>query len=191
MIGIIGGGLSGVTLQHFLEAESEILEKEEKPGGLCRTFQKNGFSYDIGGHILFSKDESLMDIVKDVLGNNANYCRRNNQILYKDRYVKYPFENGLGKLDKQDIYECLIGYLMNEYPEPCNFEEWIYHVFGSGIAEKYLVPYNEKIWKVPLEEMGLDWVERVPRPPLEDIVKSALDMETRGYVHQLYFYYPA
>lgn len=191
LTGIIGGGLAGVSLRYFLEHDCEVLEKEERPGGLCRTFHADGFSYDIGGHILFSKDRALMDIFSDVLGENINHCRRNNQILYKDRYLKYPFENGLGKLDREDIYECLIGYLVNEHPEPRNFKEWIYHVFGSGIAEKYLVPYNEKIWKVPLEEIGLEWVERVPRPPVEDIVKSALDIETEGYIHQLNFCYPA
>src|SRR6185295_8864935 len=38
--------------------------------------------------------------------------------------------------------------------------------------------------------MGIEWVERVPRPPLEDVVKSALGIETEGYTHQLYFSYP-
>src|SRR5262244_2956720 len=38
--------------------------------------------------------------------------------------------------------------------------------------------------------MGIEWVERVPRPPVADVVKSALGIETEGYTHQLYFYYP-
>lgn len=190
LTGIIGGGLSGVSLQHFLDGPSEILEKEERTGGLCRTFEKDGFLFDIGGHILFSGDKALLDTITGVLGKNVERRRRNNQILFKDRYVKYPFENGLGGLDKQDTYECLMGYLQNEHPSPTNFKEWMYHVFGDGITDKYLLPYNRKIWKFPPEEMGLDWVERVPRPPLEDIVKSALDIETEGYLHQLYFYYP-
>ena len=40
--------------------------------------------------------------------------------------------------------------------------------------------------------MSLDWVEgRVPKPPLEDVVKAAVGVNTEGYVHQLDFYYPA
>lgn len=188
--GILGGGLSGVTLQRFLKDDSEILEKESRAGGLCRTFEKDGFQYDIGGHILFSKNEQIMDFVKEVLAGNINYCRRENKIFIKGRFVKYPFENGLGALDKEDTYECLMGFLKNEHPKPSNFREWIYHVFGDGIANNYMVPYNEKIWKTNLTEMGLEWVERVPKPPVEDIVKSALGIETEGYVHQLYFLYP-
>src|SRR5262249_52482328 len=70
------------------------------------------------------------------------------------------------------------------------FEEWMYYTLGRGITERYLIPYNRKIWKREPREMGIEWVERVPRPPLEDVVKSALGIETEGYTHQLYFFYP-
>ena len=189
-IGIVGGGLSGISLRYFLRHKSEILEKENKIGGLCRTFEKNGFLYDIGGHILFSKDKDFTAFIKKVLGKNINYCRRNNKILFKDRYVKYPFENGLSELGKKDNYECLLGYIRNNYPAPKNFHEWIFHTFGEGIANKYMVPYNKKIWKFDLSRMGLGWVERVPKPPIEDVIKSAIGVVTEGYTHQLYFNYP-
>jgi protoporphyrinogen oxidase len=189
-IGILGGGLTGISLQNFINCSCEVLEKEERTGGLCRSFVKDGFTYDIGGHILFSKNQGIMDVIKTVLGENIDNRRRNNKILFKGKYVKYPFENGLGALNKEDIYECLIGYLRNSNPAPSDFKSWIYYTFGDGIAEKYLVPYNNKIWKTPLDDMDLQWVERVPRPPLEDVVKSCLGIETEGYVHQLNFLYP-
>ena len=190
-IGILGGGISGLTLQRFLEHPAEVLEKAPRPGGLCRTFWKDGFGFDIGGHILFSKHKHVNELIDSLLGDNINYCKRANKILFRDRYVKYPFENDLGSLDKQDAYECLIGYLQNDFKaEPTNLEEWAYAAFGKGIADRYLNPYNRKIWKLEPREMGLDWVGRIPRPPVEDVVKSAMGIETEGYTHQLYFRYP-
>jgi protoporphyrinogen oxidase len=189
-IGILGGGISGITLQRFLDHPSEILEKEERPGGLCRTFWKNGFGYDIGGHILFSKHEHVNALITEILGDNVNHCRRANEVLFKGRYVKYPFENDLAALDVEDRFECLIGYLKNDYPPPKNLAEWSYHTFGKGIAEKYLIPYNRKIWKLDPTEIGLEWVGRIPKPPMEDVVKSALGIPTEGYLHQLFFRYP-
>ena len=54
-----------------------------------------------------------------------------------------------------------------------------------------MLPYNEKIWNVPAESMAIDWVDgRVPRPPIEDVIKSAVGVETEGNIHQLYFGYP-
>jgi protoporphyrinogen oxidase len=190
-IGILGGGISGLTLQRFLEHPSEVLEKAPVVGGLCRTFWKDGFGFDIGGHILFSKHPHVNELVNRLLGDNINHCKRANKILFKGRYVKYPFENDLGSLDKQDAYECLIGYLKNDFHgEPANLEEWAYAAFGRGIADRYLIPYNRKIWKLEPREIGLEWVGRIPRPPLEDVVKSAMGIETEGYTHQLYFRYP-
>ena len=189
-VGILGGGISGLTLQRFLRHPCEVFEKASAPGGLCRTYWKDGFGFDLGGHILFSKHQHVNDLITDLLGDNVNHCRRANKILFEDRYVKYPFENDLGALDKQDTYECLIDYLRNESPEPTNFEEWAYFTFGRAIADKYLLPYNRKIWKIEPREMGMEWVGRVPKPPIEDVVKSALGIETEGYTHQVNFRYP-
>ena len=187
---ILGAGLTGLSLSHFLDRKSLILEKDKTIGGLCRTFKKGPFSYDIGGHIMFSKDKEILDFMVKILGNNVKKLYRNNKVYIKGKYLKYPFENGLNALEKEDIFYCLYNFLKNDYPKPKNFKEWIYHRFGKGIGELYLEPYNKKIWKYPLEKMSLGWVERVPKPPIEDIIKSALGIETEGYTHQLYFYYP-
>jgi protoporphyrinogen oxidase len=190
-VGILGGGITGITLQRYLKHQSEVLEADSRPGGLCQTIFKDGFGYDIGGHILFSKSQQINQLVEELLGENCGYAKRANQIYFKNRFVKYPFENGLGVLDKEDIYECLIGYLKREeYPDPTNLREWCYRRFGKGLAEQYLIPYNEKIWNLSTDRMSLEWVDRIPSPPLEDIVKSALGYETEGYLHQLYFKYP-
>ena len=54
-----------------------------------------------------------------------------------------------------------------------------------------MIPYNEKIWKYPTDRMSLHWVDgRIPRPPVEDIIKSAIGIETEGYAHQAIFSYP-
>ena len=190
-VGILGGGITGITLQRFLQHPSEVLEAADRPGGLCQTIFKSGFGYDIGGHILFSKDQQVNQLVEELLGENCGYAKRANKIYFKNRFVKYPFENGLGVLDKKDIYDCLLGYLKREeYPDPENLREWCYRRFGKGLAELYLIPYNEKIWNLATDQMSLEWVDRIPSPPLEDIVKSALGYETEGYLHQLYFKYP-
>jgi len=193
-IGILGGGLTGLTIASTLcpELEVEVLEKKEECGGLCRSIQENGFTFDWGGaHIIYSRKKKPIDFIISKLGNNFVKGKRNNKIYFKGHFVKYPFENGLSDLPKKDNFECLYYYLYNNYPKPSNFKEWIYYTFGKGIAEKYLVPYNEKIWNYPAEKMSYHWVEgRVPKPPIEDVIKSAIGISTEGYTHQLYFYYP-
>lgn len=190
-VGVLGGGISGLSLATFVDG-AEVLEADDRPGGLLRTFGKNGFLSDVGGHILFSKDKVVLDTLVAALGDNVERRRRNNKILYQGTYVKYPFENGLGALPKEVVYDCLLSFVKNDAPPPPhqNFEEWMYYTLGRGITDRYLIPYNRKIWKREPSQMGIEWVERVPRPPVEDVIKSALGIETEGYTHQLYFYYP-
>jgi protoporphyrinogen oxidase len=193
-IGIVGAGLTGLTLGSLI-ADCEIVERNSECGGLCRSLEEEGFTFDWGGsHIIFSKDKAVLSFMLDKLGDNIVKCRRNTKILYKGSYVKYPFENGLSDLPLRDNFECVRGVieaLVTTKKQPGNFKEWIYATFGAGIAEKYLIPYNEKIWKYDTSGMSTFWVDgRVPKPPIDDIIKSSLGIETEGYKHQLYFYYP-
>ncbi len=199
---ILGGGLTGITLARLLVEKGEntiVLEKEPAYGGLCRSFSDSGFTFDIGGsHIIFSRDTEVLDLMRGALGENRQENRRNTKIFYKEKYVKYPFENGLFQLPKEDLFFCinefiktLIAVEKGEIQPPRNFREWIIYTFGKGIADLYMIPYNEKIWKYPAESMSMHWVDgRIPRPPVEDVIKSAVGIDTEGYAHQAVFSYP-
>jgi protoporphyrinogen oxidase len=57
-----------------------------------------------------------------------------------------------------------------------NFEDFIYKVWGKGIARHFAIPYNRKLWTVPLAEMETSWLGgRVPLPDLEQIIEGALE----------------
>lgn len=59
--------------------------------------------------------------------------------------------------------------------EPRNFEEFIYKVWGAGVARHFAIPYNRKLWAVPLDEMETSWLGgRVPLPDLEEMIEGAL-----------------
>ncbi len=197
-IGVLGGGISGLTFASLVGG-AEVLEKEQTAGGLMRSVKEGGYTFDLGSHILFSKNTATMDFMLGLLGRNVMTHRRNTKIFYKGMKVKYPFENGLGDLPKEEAMECLRDYEAawnaresGTLAAPANFKEWMYYRFGRGITEKYLYPYNRKIWDYPPEKMDIFWVEgRVPQPPLEDVRKAAMGQESEGYTHQLNFHYPA
>lgn len=201
-IAILGGGLSGLALARLLHEKGNdliVLEVEPEYGGLCRSKTEQGFTFDTGGsHIIFSRDAEVLEFMRRMIAGNEQRNDRNTKIFYKGRYVKYPFENGLFDLPVEDRFFCINEFIRThvavekgELPVPENFREWIYYTFGKGIAECYMVPYNEKIWKFPADKMSLHWVDgRIPRPPVEDVIKSAIGIHTEGYTHQSVFSYP-
>ncbi|MDD5317934.1 MAG: FAD-dependent oxidoreductase [Candidatus ainarchaeum sp.] len=198
-IGILGGGLSGLALGALLAGEGrhdfQVLEAEAECGGLCRSMQAQGYTFDYSGaHIIFSRKKPVLGLMLSLLGKNACQRRRNTKIFYDGRLVKYPFENGLSGLPLAENLECLAGYasaLAQKRTGAKNLKEWLYSRFGKGISEKYLVPYNEKIWNTKAENLSTSWVEgRIPSPPFADVLKASLGLGSEGYTHQLNFNYP-
>lgn len=194
---ILGGGLSAISSAYFLQERDDIdeiliLEKEDAPGGLCRSIKKDGYTYDIGPHILFSKDKEMLSLMLEML-DEKNDLRRSNQIIYKGRYVQYPFENDLSKLPKEDLDYCVTNFLHNPYENyrADNMLQFFLKTFGEGITNTYLRPYNEKIWKYDPSFMDTQMVDRIPKPTHEEIMRSASGETVDGYVHQLYFSYPS
>jgi protoporphyrinogen oxidase len=192
-IGILGGGISGIALAAQLDESVEILEKSDRTGGLCGTIIEDGFTFDAAGpHIMFSKNKEVLNLMIEVLGDNVHQNRRENRIYFKGSLVKYPFENDLAALPKEDNFDCIYGYIVNPraHETPTNLAQWSYATFGAGISEKYFIPYNEKIWNYDANKIGTEFVERIPKPPMEDVLKSSIGISTEGYLHQLYYSYP-
>jgi protoporphyrinogen oxidase len=202
-IAILGGGISGAALARMLAADGHrvvVLEKAERAGGLCKSRRYGEFTFDeAGGHIVFSKDKKVLDWQIDRCGGEDGVVKtvRNTKIRWHDRWVPYPFENGVGHLTKEAIVDCLAGYIeafaQRRAGAPCppNFGDWIQWRMGAGFGRQFMVPYNEKIWKRDLRTMASDWVAgRVPEAPIEDIVKSAIGIDTEGYTHQSVFWFP-
>ena len=90
--GILGGDLSGLLLAYFLQQDKginsiETLEKESKISGLCCSFEFDNIYYDIGLHIIFSKDSYILKFMTELLAGNIKKIKRSNKILYKGRFV--------------------------------------------------------------------------------------------------------
>lgn len=201
-VAVLGGGITGVAVAKELLArgyDPHVFEAESRIGGLCRSDVHDGFVHDLsGGHIIHSRDQPILRQMVDILGpGGAVETIRNTKIFYRGRYVKYPFENGLGDLPVNDNYACIKGYIdafmarKGGAKEPTNFRDWILWRMGDGIADSFMYPYNEKLWSSDLRDVSTRWVSgRVPEAPYEDVLRSALGIATEGYTHQSKFYYP-
>ncbi|MGE3171900.1 MAG: NAD(P)/FAD-dependent oxidoreductase [Planctomycetota bacterium] len=202
-IAILGGGISGTALARMLAQDGHrvtVLEASDRPGGLCKSRRYGEFTFDdAGGHILFSKRKDVLDWQLERCGGDAGTVRteRNTKIRWHDRWVPYPFENGVGHIRKDAIVDCITGYV-DAYVKrqlgsecPANFGDWIEWRMGPGFARHFMVPYNEKIWKCDLRRMASSWVAgRVPEAPLADVLRSAIGVDTEGYTHQSVFWFP-
>jgi protoporphyrinogen oxidase len=200
-IAVLGCGWSGllmsIKLKTLYPASEVICIDKNFDGGLLHSESIKDYVFDTGGsHVLFSKKQEIINKII-AMGGEWVFRERMSYIFLDGVYVPYPFENGIYVLppDKRARYGLSLIRALKDYRDvkPPNFKEWILATFGREVAEDYLIPYNEKIWKRPLDQMTADWVYipgRLPIPSLEDIVKAVAGIPTVGYKENALFYYP-
>jgi protoporphyrinogen oxidase len=179
---ILGAGPTGLGAAYRLMELSyrnwDIYEKENQVGGLASSFKdQKGFTWDVGGHVIFSHYSYFDDLFEKLLQKQYTEHIRESWIHVLDRLVPYPFQNNIRYLPPDKIWECVLGLLRVQKGNtiPQNFREWILGTFGQGIAECFLLPYNTKLWKYPLEDMSRDWIEeRVSVVDAERALKNVI-----------------
>jgi len=199
---IVGAGISGIAFGRLLRQAGlknfVILEALDRPGGLCRSERIGPYILDIGGgHFFYSKFPEVYRFVFSRLPKEKfNWFRRISRISLDGVEVDYPLESNIWQLPGAMREEFLKGVLeggeaRGEEP-PRNFDAWIRWKLGERVAESYMVPYNKKIWGVDPSEMDVDWLEKVPRLNVDEIVRSCREgCAPPGKMpsHE-YFFYP-
>jgi len=188
---IIGAGLAGLSAAYNIDNNYMVLEREKEVGGLCRSLSIRGYTFDLAPHIFFTSNKYVKDLLEQLLNGDLIQQKRRAFIYLNGIYVEYPFEVNMQGLPKVIIDECIEGVRHRPNIKPTNFMDWIRVTMGDGIAKHYMVPYNEKVWKYPLNNMAFDWVEgRIPAPSIEEIVKGARNKIEKEYGPNAYFSYP-
>lgn len=197
-IAILGAGISGITAAKLLSEKGHdviVFEKEKTPGGLATSRITDGYLYDPhGGHVFNSKNPQVMEWIFSILPKeNWQYTKRIAKIYFEGKYISYPFELSLRELNADDAVECAYDFIFaRRGDEPNNFRDWLLWNFGSGISRRYMIPYNEKTWAYPLEEMDTQWVQgKMPIPNEKDMICSILKKDfTESKMPHATFYYP-
>ncbi len=164
---IIGAGPTGLGAAHRLKEKGitdfVVLERNNHVAGLAASFQRQGYTVDIGGHVLFSHYPYFDEVIEKALGGQYLQHQREAWVWMLNRFIPYPFQNNIKDLPPDVMWECVEG-LLDADPTAAtdNFDEWIEAVFGAGIAKYFMRPYNFKVWAQPLKNMAKSWIsERV------------------------------
>jgi len=199
---IIGGGPTGLGAAYALEASGHhdwvLLERDTVAGGLSRSFvDDHGYTWDIGGHVLFSHYEEFDAAIAQALQPDGWVEHvREAWIRLDGMWVPYPFQNNLHRLPAARRADCLAGLvsaaLDNTPGLPDNFAEYQQRTFGPGIADAFMRPYNEKVWAYPLSELAWQWTgDRVSVPdPVRAVRNAVLGIDDVGWGPNNLFRFP-
>jgi len=189
---ILGAGPSGLAFAHrLLEAGEKsflVLEKETSAGGLCRSTEVDGGPLDVGGgHFLDVKRKDVLEFLFRFMPE-SEWVRhkRISTINLFDQEVDYPLEANVWQLpiNRQIEYIEAAAHAgsATASPMPDAFKEWIHWKLGKAIARDYMLPYNEKIWSMDLNNLGTYWLYKLPDVSFREILQSCLERKPYGSI---------
>lgn len=171
---IVGAGITGLSYASYTNNDYLIIEKESTPGGYCRTIKQDGYVWDYSGHFFHFQDEEIKsDVMDRIPEDHILSVTKHTQIRYKDRLIDYPFQKNIHQLPKNEFIDCLYDLFNNPYHKETSFKEMLYTKFGKSIAEKFLIPYNEKLYACDLDSLDVDAMGRFfPYADKEQIIAN-------------------
>lgn len=198
---VLGGGIAGlVAARELLKkgASVVLVEKGKTVGGLARTFEKEGFRFDIGGHRFHSHNPSVVNWLMDLMKDDLLTVPRTSHIYINDRFVDYPIKlpSALSIFPPLTGAKMLVSYLAAKVTErnrpDISFEDWVVKRFGRGLYEVFFEPYTEKVWGIPCAELSATWAsQRIGLPSVWRAIKHAISPPKEAPATAIsQFYYP-
>ena len=181
---ILGAGIAGLGASYALLTQGKscvIFEKDDKYGGLCGNFEKEGFRFDRFVHFTFTKNEKVNTIFKKSSPEVYRHIP-NAYNLYKGIWIKHPAQNNLYPLEDKEKELIISDFKKRKSVDgvtASNYEEWLRLQFGDYFAEHFPMVYTKKYWMRDAKELRTEWVgQRVYQPSIEEVISGAENPET-------------
>lgn len=189
---IIGAGISGLFFSISTDSEDYIIvEKEDTPGGYCRTHRNGEFVWDYAGHFFHFNNRQIREVFEsEIREDDIVRCKKNTKICYRGRMIDYPFQKNIHQLEKDEFIDCLYDMYFRDTEDGGNsFAEMLYAKFGKSITDKFLKPYNEKLYACSIYDLDHKAMGRFfPFADFDDVMRNMKKTDNGSYNE--YFEYP-
>lgn len=158
---VVGGGVAGLTAAERLAAlgaEVTVIEREERAGGLARSWRYDGVTFDIGPHRFHTDDEEVEGFVRDVLGPDQRLIDRSSAVWLYNDYHDWPLTRAsLLKLPPLVMVQAFLDLFRRPRARDESLETYILSRYGRTLYEIFFRPYTEKFLTYKCRELHRDW----------------------------------
>ncbi len=190
---VLGGGPAGLSAAYTLSQSGVkvgLYDKNEKPGGLCRSFNIEGFTFDTFAHVNFCKDPYVFSMLE---GKTEYITHIPEAYNYSNGdWIRNPVQNNLVNLDIDERIKIIKGFIdRKQIIEPANYDEWLRKQYGDYFTDNYPSKYTRKYWTVEPEMLETRWVEgRMYTPTIDEILRGAMTEKTPNVHYSKEMHYP-
>ncbi|MDP3963890.1 MAG: NAD(P)-binding protein, partial [bacterium] len=201
---ILGAGPAGMGAAWELIRQGAknitVIDRNDRVGGLARTFEFHGYRFDVGPHRFMTKYAEVEAIWKDILGSDLLKQKRLTRIYYDGKFFLYPLKiaDAVWNLGFWKTFLAGLSFLKAKIVwrgrEPKTFADWTVKAFGERMSQAFFRTYLKKVWGIEAHEVGTDWAgQRIKQLSIFDFfrkkVREFLWQEKTERIGD-YFYYP-
>ena len=157
-----------------------------------QTVAQDGFVWDYSGHFFHFRHPDIEAWLRQRMpGQDIRTVVKQSFIRFAGRDIDFPFQKNIHQLPRQDFVDCLVDlYFRDDHragrgagSDPAGtFKEMLYARFGKSIAEKFLIPYNEKLYACDLDDLDPDAMGRFfPHADIADIIGNMRRPDNASY----------
>lgn len=195
---VLGTGMAGFGAAHRLREEGitpVMYDKNSYYGGHTMSFRHEpGFTFDIGPHISFTKDERIQELFADSVDQLYETIQISLNNYWRGHWPQHPVQLHLHGLPEEVIVKVIADFVEErQKPEgPINnYNDWLIASFGSTFAELFPKQYTRKYHLTTAENMSTDWLgPRIYRPTLEEVLRGAISASSPNIHYITHFRYP-
>jgi protoporphyrinogen oxidase len=178
MIIILGAGISGLSCSYHLGHENcIILEKSDHPYGHISSYKRDGFTWDEGPHVSFTKNPYVKELFADSVGNEFDEYEVKVSNYFHSHWINHPAQSSLYQVPEPLRSQCVDSFIQTRSEtnlQAKNYQEWLLAAFGPVFTNKFPAIYTEKYWTVTPSSLATNWVgNRVFYPEVKDVVDGS------------------
>jgi protoporphyrinogen oxidase len=194
---VLGAGLAGLAAAQKLRQAGQqvaIYEKNAYPGGHASTHQIDGFYFDEGPHVSFTKRPEIQKLFADAVGQRYFHHRAELVNYWHGQPVLHPAQCHLHGLPVDLVERCLVDFVQSQQgrkEDVASYAEWLQQSLGKAFSEEFPFRYTRKYWTTEPSNMTTDWVSpRIYAPNLVEVIRGALSPQPPIFNYLTEFRYP-
>jgi protoporphyrinogen oxidase len=199
-VAVLGGGPAGLATGWALAelgADFRILEAAPEPGGNARTLRHGDFLFDTGPHRFHDRDPEATRRILELMGDDLQEVEAPSRVLWEGRVLDFPLRplqalsaGGLGWSLRAGL-ELLYARAGSRPASAADFAAWARSRFGRSVANAFLIPFSEKLWGLPAEELSPDIAgRRLPGFGIFELLRELVRSGRRSKHLEGRFLYP-
>jgi len=178
---VLGTGMAGFGAASYLHGKDirpVVYDKNPYYGGHTASFRdKNGFLFDQGPHISFTKDVRIQNLFAKYVDQKYEAVQVKLDNYWRGLRLTHPVQLHLNGLPKDLIVEIVSDFVKEHgvEREVKNYEDWLIASYGRKFAELFPMQYTRKYHLTSADNMSTEWLgPRMYRPSLEEMLRGAL-----------------